>query len=138
MPAGRAFFRKTGRNGNSPALIFRTRRPDAAVPETGFHPEVAAALRVSKRVKLAIRRPAIQNSSRIIMESLNERQNLERFGQLVLAEPKLHDQLRAAANQKIFAALAVRLGAERGCLFTAPAVEAAVREQRRAWLERWL
>lgn len=72
------------------------------------------------------------------MASLNERQNLERFGELVLSDRALHDQLRAAANESAFVALAVQLGAERGCDFSASVVEAAVREQRRAWLERWL
>jgi hypothetical protein len=81
---------------------------------------------------------AIQNPSHPIMESLNERQNLERFGELVLADRALHDQLRATANEAAFVALAVRLGAERGCDFTAPVVQAAVNEKRRAWLERWL
>jgi len=72
------------------------------------------------------------------MGSLNERQNLERFGELVLADTELHDQLRATANEAAFVALAVRLGAERGCHFTASVVEGVVSEQRRAWLERWL
>jgi len=56
------------------------------------------------------------------MAILDQRQNLERFGDLVLADPKLHDQLRAAANETAFVALAVRLGAERGCEFSAPLV----------------
>lgn len=72
------------------------------------------------------------------MESIDQRQNLERFGQLVLADRRLHDQLRATANEKTFVALAVRLGAERGFDFTAMVVETALREQRRTWLERWL
>lgn len=72
------------------------------------------------------------------MESIDQRQNLERFGQLVLADRGLHDQLRATANEKTFVALAVRLGAERGFDFTAMVVETALREQRRTWLERWL
>jgi hypothetical protein len=72
------------------------------------------------------------------MEHIEERQNLARFGELALADRKLHDRLRAATDEAAFAALAVRLGAERGCRFTAAAVEAAVREQRRAWLEQWL
>ena len=71
-------------------------------------------------------------------ESLNERQHLERFGDLVLADRELHDRLRATADQTAFIALAVQLGAERGCDFTAPVVEAALQERRRAWLERWL
>ena len=72
------------------------------------------------------------------MESLDQRQNLERFGQLVLAERELHDQLRTATDEKAFVALAVRVAAERGFDFTAVVVETALREQRRAWLERWL
>jgi hypothetical protein len=72
------------------------------------------------------------------METLDQRQNLERFGQLVLADRELHDQLHATTDEKVFVALAVRLGAERGCDFTVMAVETALREQRRVWLERWL
>ena len=72
------------------------------------------------------------------MELLDERQNLERFGELVLADHELHDQLRAAADESAFVALAIRLGAERGCDFTASAVRDVLNEKRRAWLERWL
>jgi len=72
------------------------------------------------------------------METLKHRQNLERFGDLVLADRELHDQLRAAADEAAFVALAVRLGSERGCLFTARVVREALEEKRRAWLERWL
>jgi hypothetical protein len=87
---------------------------------------------------LAMPWPAIQNPPQKIVETLNERQQLERFGELVLADRELHDRLRDTANQEAFIELAIRLGAERGCVFTAPVVEAALREQRRAWLERWL
>jgi hypothetical protein len=72
------------------------------------------------------------------MENFAEPQNLERFGALVLADRELHAQLRATANEADFVALAVRLGAERGCVFSAPAVVAALREQRRVLRERWL
>lgn len=72
------------------------------------------------------------------METLTEQQNLERFGELVLEDRELHDQLRAAENVESFIALAVRLGAKRGCDFTATVVQATVNEKRRAWLERWL
>ena len=73
-----------------------------------------------------------------LTQNLSHRQNLERFGELVLADRELHAQLRATANEDEFIALAVRLGAERGYDFTAPTVQEAVREKRRAWLERWL
>lgn len=72
------------------------------------------------------------------MDGLDQQQNLERFGQTVLADRELHDQLRAAADEKTFVALVVRLGADRGFDFTADVVETALREKRRAWLERWL
>jgi hypothetical protein len=72
------------------------------------------------------------------MKAMDPQQNLERFGELVLTDCELHDQLRATANEAAFVALAVRLGAERGCEFTATVVQAAINEKRRAWLERWL
>jgi hypothetical protein len=72
------------------------------------------------------------------MKTIDQQQNLERFGELVLADHELHDQLRAAVNQEAFVALAVQLGAERGCELTAPVVQAGISEMRRAWLERWL
>ena len=67
-----------------------------------------------------------------------QRHNLARFGELVLAEPALHEQLRGARDLETFAALAVRLGAERGCGFSEDTVRAVVNERRRAWLERWI
>jgi len=80
---------------------------------------------------------AIQNPLR--MTTLDdERQQLMRFRELVLAEPELHARLRAAANQQDFIALTVQLGAELGCVFSSSVVETTIGEQRRAWLERWL
>jgi len=70
------------------------------------------------------------------MPAENPRKNLECFVQLVLADPNLLEQLRAPVNLEHFAALAIRLGRDRGCDFTAEEVRAAVRERRRAWLER--
>ena len=72
------------------------------------------------------------------METINERQNWERFSALVLDERELFDRLRAASSHEDFVTLAVRLGAERGCVFTSPMVQAVLRERRQAWLERWL
>jgi hypothetical protein len=72
------------------------------------------------------------------MKAMDPQQNLERFGELVLAERALYDQLRATTDEIIFAELAVRLGAERGCDFTATVVQAAIAGKRRAWLERWV
>jgi hypothetical protein len=92
----------------------------------------------SRESGLATPRVEIQNLLRIIMETLDQRQSLEAFGQLVLDDRELHGRLRAATDEKTFVALAVRLGAERGFDFTAAIVETALRERRRAWLERWL
>jgi hypothetical protein len=72
------------------------------------------------------------------VDLVEQRQNLERFGKLVLADPPLHEQLRATADAETFAALAAQLGAERGCVFTAEVVRSALNEYRRAWLERWV
>jgi hypothetical protein len=65
-------------------------------------------------------------------------ENLERFRQLVLADRDLHQQLRQTSDLDGFVALAVRLGAERACAFTEQEVRAALRECRRAWLEKWI
>jgi hypothetical protein len=65
-------------------------------------------------------------------------QNLDRFRQRVLADRTLFEQLRQTANLDGFVALAVRLGAEQGCVFTEQDVRGALRECRRAWLERWI
>ena len=72
------------------------------------------------------------------MDALIEQQNLERFGEAVLADPELHKRLRATDGIMDFAQLAVELGTERGYQFSVPAVQAAVQQKRRAWLERWL
>jgi hypothetical protein len=72
------------------------------------------------------------------MDPVEQRQNLERFGELVLADRQLHEQLRATGDTEMFAALAVRLGGERGCVFSAEVVRDALKERRRAWLERWV
>jgi len=81
---------------------------------------------------------AIQNILRNNMDPVEQRKNLERFGELVLADRSLHDQLRATAGAESFASLAVQLGAARGCVFTPDTVRDALREHRRAWRERWI
>jgi predicted ribosomally synthesized peptide with nif11-like leader len=72
------------------------------------------------------------------MASAEPPKNLERFCQLVLEDPQLHQQLRQPLVQDEFIALAIRLGQERGYSFTAEEVRAALNERRRAWLERWI
>lgn len=70
--------------------------------------------------------------------SLNSREELERFRQVVLEDDQLLEQLRQTADQESFAALAVQLGWQRGCAFSAEHVRAALQEARRAWLLRWI
>lgn len=74
----------------------------------------------------------------LLMEPDDQRQQLESFGKLVLAERELHDRLRAVADTEAFVALTVQLGREHGLFFTAASVKAALREQRRVWRERWI
>jgi hypothetical protein len=72
------------------------------------------------------------------VETLNQQRNVERFGELVLADRSLHDQLRAASNEPAFIELAIRLAAERRCELTASALQTAINQKRLAWLEKWL
>ena len=64
--------------------------------------------------------------------------DLECFVQLVLADGGLFEQLRQTAGLDGFAALAVRLGRERDCVFTEQDVRAALAERRRTWQKRWI
>jgi hypothetical protein len=70
--------------------------------------------------------------------ALNFREDLDRFRQMVLEEDQLLEQLQQTAGLDAFARLTVELGRQRGCVFTAEQVLAAVQEARRSWLERWL
>jgi hypothetical protein len=76
--------------------------------------------------------------SSIALAASNEQENLRDFRQMVLADRALHEQLRATSNEGEFIELAVRLAIERGCPITASALQAAVAQKRRDWLERWL
>jgi hypothetical protein len=62
----------------------------------------------------------------------------ERFRRLVLRDVSLQAQLRPVTDEAAFIALTVRLGAERGFVFTEEEVQVALRRERRAWLERHL
>lgn len=66
------------------------------------------------------------------------KENLEKFRQLVLADLSLQERLRDITDRETFIAATVRLGEEHGCSFLHEDVEDALRESRRAWLERWL
>jgi hypothetical protein len=60
----------------------------------------------------------------------------EAFRRQALADPALAAQLESAADPEALAALAVRLGAERGLAFAADEVRDAWQVARRAWIER--
>ena len=66
------------------------------------------------------------------------RQNLARFCDMALADRQLHQRLCATVDVESFAALAVHLGRDQGCEFSVEDVQTAIRERRRAWLERHL
>jgi hypothetical protein len=72
------------------------------------------------------------------LDSINQQQHFERFRELVLADPGLHDQLRATPNEAAFIELALRFAAERGCEFNAAVLQTELMNRRRAWLERWI
>ncbi|MBZ4420919.1 Nif11-like leader peptide family natural product precursor [Myxococcus sp. RHSTA-1-4] len=61
-----------------------------------------------------------------------------RFRQLVLEDTALQESLMETADTQTFIALARRLGAERGCHFSAEDVQEAMRAARRTWRERWV
>jgi hypothetical protein len=65
-------------------------------------------------------------------------ESFERFRQLVLGDATLQERLRETPDLKAFVALTLRLGQEHGYRFTAEEVENALRESRRAWLQRWI
>lgn len=58
---------------------------------------------------------------------------LERFRSLVLADPALQRELRAAADRVSFIALVVERARERACAVSASDIEAALDEGARAW-----
>ncbi len=72
-----------------------------------------------------------------MMNVRDQRRNLDRFGEQVLADPQLHDRLRAADGDA-FPALAVKLAAERGLVFTAAVVQAALQEKWQTLHDRWI
>ena len=115
------------------------RLPIAALTwRKGFEKTVFHLYAKSASHRLAITILAIQNTASIHMDPREQRKNLERFGELVLANRWLHDQLRATTDTEAFAELAVRLGAEREYAFSPETVREAIIERRRAWLEWWV
>lgn len=70
--------------------------------------------------------------------STMSREGLEQFRQLVWQDLALQRRLREATGRESFMKLVLSEGERRGCVLTAEDVEEAMRESRRAWLERWL
>ena len=62
-------------------------------------------------------------------------ESFEQFRHIVLDDLALQEQLKAIADPRSFIDLVVRVGAERGCHFTPKDVEAALRLNRKAWLQ---
>lgn len=60
----------------------------------------------------------------------------ERFRQVVLADKLLQERLRSVADRDAFSALVVESAAELGFALTVDDVTEAVRDGRRAWIER--
>ena len=65
-------------------------------------------------------------------------ESFEQFRQLVLRDLVLQERLREFDDREAFPALVVRAGEELGYAFTAEDVEAAIRANGRAWVERWI
>ncbi len=62
----------------------------------------------------------------------------EQFRQLVLADPGLQQPLMQTPDRSEFASLALALGEQHGCRFTAGDVDAALNAAKRSWIERWI
>ena len=61
---------------------------------------------------------------------------LEKFQTLVLADPALQQELRAASDRASFVALAVARARERNCAVAASEMEAAIEAGARAWVRQ--
>ncbi|MDB6026342.1 MAG: hypothetical protein JWM68_2565 [Verrucomicrobiales bacterium] len=62
----------------------------------------------------------------------------QRFYEIVLRDVELQKKLRGTDGLDHFISLVVQCGAERGFNFSAEQVQASLRENRRAWMERWV
>jgi hypothetical protein len=66
------------------------------------------------------------------------RENLRRFGELVLRDADLQYRLRTASpDSRAFRLLLVEVGAAHGFHFSTDHVQVAIREGRAAWLRKW-
>ncbi|MFY1832338.1 Nif11-like leader peptide family natural product precursor [Myxococcus fulvus] len=65
-------------------------------------------------------------------------EDFERFRARVLEDGALQEALRGPKDVPAFIALAIRLGAERGCHFTEAELRELMREERKRWLGTWV
>ena len=64
--------------------------------------------------------------------------NFEQFRQIVLQDLPLQNELQQINEREAFISRVIKIGAERGFDFDAENVAEAMRESRRAWIERWI
>ncbi len=65
-------------------------------------------------------------------------EKLSEFRGIIFSDVALREKLREITDRQEFVRLIVEMGRERGCAFTADEVDNALRDGRRAWIERWL
>jgi predicted ribosomally synthesized peptide with nif11-like leader len=65
-------------------------------------------------------------------------EKFEQFRHVVLQDLTLQERLRESEDRETFVKLLVHVGSEHGYNFTPEDVENALRDSRRAWIERWL
>lgn len=66
------------------------------------------------------------------------KQAFEEFRRIVLREPALQGKFREIERRDEFIACVVKLAATENFEITAADVEEAMRDARRAWLEKWI
>lgn len=65
-------------------------------------------------------------------------ESFEQFRKIVLQDAALQEWLRSETDHHRFVELVVRAGEEHGCHFTPEDVQAAMRDSRQRWIERWI
>ena len=78
------------------------------------------------------------DASTRVEKSEMTRASFEQFRLLVLEDSALQERLRDTPNMQSFLDLTLRLGRERGYSFSDEDVEDAIKENRRAWHQRWV
>jgi hypothetical protein len=63
---------------------------------------------------------------------------LERFRNIVFADPALQHKLRQAPDRASFVSLVLAHANEHGCLLDSAGIEAAINAAARAWMLRWI